>query len=112
MILRRSGAAVALVAALYLVNLFAPRWLGAYYLQILIYIGVYIMLAVSLNLITGLAGQFSLGHAAFMGIGAYCSAAITFLAGGKLLAAFAFLGESGSQVALFLIALAAAAAGA
>ena len=41
-------------------------------------IGINIILAVSLNLITGITGQFSLGHAGFMAIGAY-SVAITLL---------------------------------
>ena len=36
-----------------------------------------IILAVSLNLITGFSGQFSLGHAGFMSIGAYVCALIT-----------------------------------
>ena len=36
-----------------------------------------IILAVSLNLITGFTGQFSLGHAGFMSIGAYACALIT-----------------------------------
>lgn len=36
-----------------------------------------IILAVSLNLITGFTGQFSLGHAGFMAIGAYISAVMT-----------------------------------
>lgn len=40
-------------------------------------IGTNIILAVSLNLITGYTGQFSLGHAAFMGIGAYTSGILT-----------------------------------
>lgn len=43
----------------------------------LILIGINIILAVSLNLITGFTGQFSLGHAAFMAIGAYTSAVFT-----------------------------------
>lgn len=43
----------------------------------LILIGINIILAVSLNLITGFTGQFSLGHAAFMSIGAYASATLT-----------------------------------
>lgn len=48
------------------------------YLQLNIFlIGINIILAVSLNLITGFTGQFSLGHAAFMSIGAYTSAIIT-----------------------------------
>lgn len=48
------------------------------YLQLnIIVIGINIILAVSLNLITGFTGQFSLGHAAFMSIGAYTSAIMT-----------------------------------
>lgn len=37
-------------------------------------VGINIILALSLNLITGFCGQISLGHAAFYGIGAYCTA--------------------------------------
>lgn len=40
-------------------------------------IGINIILAVSLNLITGFTGQFSLGHAGFMAIGAYSTGLIT-----------------------------------
>jgi branched-chain amino acid transport system permease protein len=40
-------------------------------------IGLHVMLAVSLNLFMGFAGQISLGHAAFFGIGAYTSAILT-----------------------------------
>jgi len=48
------------------------------YIQLnIILIGINIILAVSLNLITGFTGQFSLGHAAFMAIGAYTSAIAT-----------------------------------
>ena len=50
---------------------------NAYMLQILIYIGINIVLASSLNLINGFAGQFSLGHAGFMAIGAYTASVIT-----------------------------------
>ena len=49
----------------------------AYYLRILILIGIYIILALSLNLINGYTGLFSIGHAAFYGIGAYSSALLT-----------------------------------
>src|SRR6267378_527906 len=48
--------------------------LNSYYLQVLIFIGINVSLAVSLNLINGYTGQFSLGHAGFMAIGAYVSA--------------------------------------
>jgi len=49
----------------------------AYYLRILIFIGIYVILALSLNLINGYTGLFSIGHAAFYGIGAYSSALLT-----------------------------------
>jgi branched-chain amino acid transport system permease protein len=45
-----------------------------YLLHIFILIGIYVILAVSLNLITGYAGLLSIGHAAFYGIGAYAAA--------------------------------------
>ncbi len=51
--------------------------IGPYYYQIIIYIGINVVLASSLNLINGFAGQFSLGHAGFMALGAYTSAVIT-----------------------------------
>lgn len=43
----------------------------------IVLIGINIILAISLNLITGFTGQFSLGHAAFMAIGAYTSGILT-----------------------------------
>ncbi len=51
--------------------------INAYYFQIIIYIGINIILASSLNLINGFAGQFSLGHAGFMAVGAYTAAVTT-----------------------------------
>jgi branched-chain amino acid transport system permease protein len=48
-----------------------------YYVGIAIDIGINIILAVSLNLINGHTGQFSLGHAGFMAIGAYVAASVT-----------------------------------
>jgi branched-chain amino acid transport system permease protein len=50
---------------------FIDAHLDDYYLDLLIRIGINIMLAVSLNLINGITGQFSLGHAGFMALGAY-----------------------------------------
>jgi branched-chain amino acid transport system permease protein len=49
----------------------------AYYRDVAIDVGIAIVLAVSLNLINGHTGQFSLGHAGFMSVGAYVSAMIT-----------------------------------
>jgi branched-chain amino acid transport system permease protein len=48
-----------------------------YTMQIIVNIGIAIVLALGLNVIVGLTGQLSLGHAAFMSIGAFCSALIT-----------------------------------
>ena len=51
--------------------------LDAYYVQILTFIGINIILAVSLNLINGHTGQFSLGHAGFMAVGGYTAGYLT-----------------------------------
>src|ERR1700746_2910141 len=53
-------------------NFIALRY--AYYYDVLITIGINVILATSLNLVNGYTGQFSLGHAGFMAIGAYTSA--------------------------------------
>lgn len=50
---------------------------SAYYLQIMILVGINIIMATSLNLITGFTGQLSIGHAAFMSLGAYAAALAT-----------------------------------
>src|SRR5688500_20009167 len=48
-----------------------------YYAEILNLTGISVILAVSLNLITGYTGQFSIGHAGFMAVGAYSSVFLT-----------------------------------
>lgn len=71
-----------LAIAIVIIVLLAPFLLrNEYFLHILITIGIYIILTLSLNLITGYTGQFSMGHAAFYGIGAYI-AALAMLKGG------------------------------
>jgi branched-chain amino acid transport system permease protein len=52
-----------------------------YMMQILVNVGVAIVLALGLNVIVGLTGQLSLGHAAFMSIGAFTSAMVTIKTG-------------------------------
>ena len=42
-----------------------------YFLDVVMGVGVSVVLASSLNLINGFTGQFSLGHAGFMAVGAY-----------------------------------------
>ncbi|WNS74845.1 branched-chain amino acid ABC transporter permease [Bacillus sp. DTU_2020_1000418_1_SI_GHA_SEK_038] len=51
--------------------------LNAFYSNTLIFIGINIILAVSLHLVIGVTGQFSIGHAGFLAVGAYISAIFT-----------------------------------
>ena len=51
--------------------------LDQYVQLILIYVGINIILTVSLNLINGYMGEFSVGHAGFMAIGAYIASILT-----------------------------------
>lgn len=53
--------------------LLAPYMLDDFWLSVLDYAGIAAIGALGLNLLTGYAGQVSLGHAAFVGIGAYCA---------------------------------------
>jgi branched-chain amino acid transport system permease protein len=52
----------------------APRFLDAYQVDVLNSVGLYVLLALSLNLILGDAGLFNMGHAAFYAVGAYTAA--------------------------------------
>lgn len=62
---------LALIAAFPLVS---PN---AYFLSIMAFAGIHILLSTGLNLLMGYAGQVSLGHAAFWGLGAYISGVLT-----------------------------------
>ena len=53
---------------------FAPLFLNTYQVDVLNSIGLYALLALSLNLILGEAGLFNMGHAAFYAMGAYTAA--------------------------------------
>ncbi len=55
----------------------APLMMGTYWVSLLILIGINIIVALGLNLVTGYTGQVSLGHAAFFAVGAYTSAVLT-----------------------------------
>jgi branched-chain amino acid transport system permease protein len=96
---------LALAAALLVavgVGAFSDR-IDPYFLDVLTGIGINVILAVSLNLVNGYTGQFSLGHAGFMSVGAYLSAAVTLFLGPRLLGAGG--GTAVQQGALFLGAL-------
>lgn len=65
------------IAAVWAYQFLFVDWLDPYFFTIVIYAGINITLAVSLNLVNGFTGQFSMGHAGFMSIGGYTSAFIT-----------------------------------
>jgi len=75
-----------------------------YYYTLLNFIGIHTLLVVGLNLLLGYAGQISLGHAAFFGLGAYTSGILTATCGvDPWLAVAAGLAVSG--LAAFLIGI-------
>ena len=51
---------------------------GPFAVKLLMDIGINVILAVSLNLVNGFTGQFSIGHAGFMAVGGYVAGAITY----------------------------------
>jgi len=70
----RAAVAAAGVAALYAAGLGVQAGLIDYVQRILLISGINVILAVGLNLINGTTGQFSIGHAGFMAVGAYTAA--------------------------------------
>ncbi len=65
----------------FVLSFLVPRFglLDQYVQLILMYVGINIILSVSLNLINGYMGEFSVGHAGFMAVGAYVSSILTVL---------------------------------
>jgi branched-chain amino acid transport system permease protein len=72
---------------------------GSYYRYLGIIVFIYAIVAVGLNILAGFAGQFSLGHAALMAMGAYTTALLT-----KWLAAGWFFKMTGAHIWLGLVA--------
>lgn len=67
----------ALVVIIAIVPLFLAGGDARYVLKVLTFVGINVMIVTGLALLHGYAGQISLGHAAFFGIGAYSSAYVT-----------------------------------
>jgi len=85
------------------VSFFSPHF-DPYHLDVLTGIGINVILAVSLNLVNGHTGQFSLGHAGFMSVGAYLSAAVSVFVAPRLFGDLAAAGAF-AQGGVFLLAL-------
>ena len=97
--------AIIVLTYVLLTVLMSAGLLNRQYTSLLVPIAINVILAVSLNLITGFLGELSLGHAGFMSIGAYVGALITInmdapeiveltlalLAGGAVAAFFGFV---------------------
>jgi branched-chain amino acid transport system permease protein len=66
---------VAIAAAMHFT---LPTSIGPFYTRMVIDVGIAIILAVSLNIVNGMTGQFSLGHAAFMALGGYAAGMVTY----------------------------------
>lgn len=65
----------AAIYAIIVIAALAPLLISSeYYIHIMITLGLFIVLSLSLNLVSGYTGQLSIGHAAFYGIGAYVTA--------------------------------------
>ncbi len=86
--------AITLAVAAALHFAIAPQ-VGPFASKLLTDIGINIVLAVSLNIVNGFTGQFSLGHAGFMAIGGYTAGIITYYGG------FALFGSTAQQLGAF-----------
>lgn len=101
----------AVLVALFLLGgslLISGGVLSGYYSKVVVKIGIYIILAVSLNVATGYLGQLPLGHAGFMAVGAYASAIFMTrlgLRGQGAFAVAAVLGGLAAALAGFLIGI-------
>ncbi len=102
----------ALIAVLLLLQWACNTWLlggpfrqGPYYYQILVLAGINIILAVSLNLTNGVAGQFSIGHAGFFAVGAYVAACVSVYGGPGFHSMLGAWPGSAQDAALLLIAI-------
>jgi branched-chain amino acid transport system permease protein len=96
------GAALLLAVAYFLPD---TGLLNPYVVQILMYVGINMILTLALNLVNGYMGEFSVGHAGFMGIGAYVAAILTVAVLPRAVSAWCF------PAVLLVGGLAAAAAG-
>jgi branched-chain amino acid transport system permease protein len=105
--MKRLVMALAVLAVLVVLQIVVPRAINPYLFQIVILCGINVILAVSLNLINGFTGQFSIGHAGFMAIGAYGSAMFSLYVGKGWVAALSAAGLPApiAQGAALLVAL-------
>jgi branched-chain amino acid transport system permease protein len=76
-ILKRLGFTAIALVVLLACSFLMPIYMADLVYRVVMLCGIAIIMAVSLNIINGFTGQFSIGHAGFQAVGAYSSAALT-----------------------------------
>jgi branched-chain amino acid transport system permease protein len=104
-IARREAGGWLVPAAALLVVAVLPAFISPYGQDLVLRIAVYAIFALSLELIVGAAGLVSLGHAAFLGIGAYATVLVSGDNGAPLAVVLAVAVASAAAYALFVGAL-------
>ena len=84
-----------IIAALWPIGWLLDQYMDPYFLRVIVLIGINVILATGLNLVNGITGQFSLGHAGFMAVGAY--------AVGSMMKHYAPSGATGEVMFLVLL---------
>jgi branched-chain amino acid transport system permease protein len=97
---RRIGLVLLALALVVAVQIAAKAALSAYIIRVIAVCTVNVMLAVALNLVNGTTGQFSIGHAGFMAVGAYASALTSHALDAKIHGVIA--GSAGDAVTLIV----------
>jgi branched-chain amino acid transport system permease protein len=87
-ILRAAVPFVAAIGAALVVQFIIVPRIGGYGSELLVECGIAVILAVSLTVVNGFTGQFSIGHAGFMSLGGYFAAAIVYYGSFRLWGSF------------------------
>ena len=96
---------IAVAIALLLAFDYWTEWVNDYVVRVIMLCAINVVLATSLNLINGTTGQFSIGHAGFMAVGAYAGAFTVATTDHAILAAVSFLPDWAGQGVLLVVAL-------
>lgn len=91
--------AIAVVGAILLI---LPHFIGGYFIYVITMIFFYGYLGIAWNILGGYAGQFSFGHAAFFGVGAYTSTLLQIHAGVNPWIGMFLAGIAGLLLGLFI----------
>ncbi len=71
------GAMLVGIAIIWAIQIFAVPWTDPYATDIVVRVGMNLLAVMGLALVLGFTGQFSLGHAGFMAVGAYTAGALS-----------------------------------